>query len=158
MEIRLPQDKLERLKETTKNWRGSKNCTKCELLSLIGHLSHACMVVKPGRIFLSQMIKLSTVAEQLHHHIRLNHSFRCNLERWHLFLEKWNEVSLLWDTDQPAAVMTSDASGRWGCGAFLWFQVKWPESMPQHHITVKELIPIVLAVASWGHAWQRTHI
>ena len=36
--------------------------------------------------------------------------------------------------------------------------MKRPESMPQHHITVKELFPIVIAAAVWGHAWQRTHI
>ena len=106
-----------------KNWRGSKSCMKRELLSLIGQLSHASMVVKPDRIFLSQMIKLSTVAKQLHHHIRLNHSFRCDLEWWHLFLEKWNGVSLLWDTDQPAAVMTSDASGTLSDGAVVHFGI-----------------------------------
>ena len=50
-------------------WRGCKTCTKQELLSLIGQLGHACKVVKPGRIFLSQMIKLSTVAKKLNHHI-----------------------------------------------------------------------------------------
>ena len=161
MEMRLPRDKLEQLKETIKNWRGSKSCMKRELLSVIGQLGHACKVVKPGRIFLSQMIKLSTVAKQLHHHIRLNHSFRCDLEWWHVFLEKWNGVSLLWDSVQPAAVMTSDASGRWGCGAFWgtqWFQVKWPESVLHLHITVKELIPIVIAAVVWGHAWQKTHV
>ena len=80
MEMRLPADKLARLKETIQQWRGNKNCTKRDLLSLIGQLGHACKVVKPGRIFLSQMIKLSTVAKQLDHHIRLTHAFRADLE------------------------------------------------------------------------------
>ena len=161
MEMRLPQDKLHTLKDTIKSWRGSKSCTKRELLSLVGQLSHACKVVKPGRVFLSQMIRLSTVTKRLHHHIRLNHSFRCDLEWWHLFLERWNGVSLLWDSDQPTSMVTSDASDRWGCGAFWkshWFQLKWPESLPQYHITVKELIPVVIAATVWGQAWQSTHI
>ena len=161
LEMRLPTDKLERLKETIRSWRGCKACSKRELLSLIGQLSHACKVVKPGKIFLSQLIKLSTVPKQLHHHVRLNHSFRCDLEWWHAFLTKWNGVSLLWDRDQPSSVVTSDASGRWGCGAFWksqWFQLKWPDSLPDHHITVKELIPVVIAAAIWGRNWESSHI
>ena len=161
MEMWLPQEKLEWLRETITSWRGSKVCTKRELLSLIGQLSHECKVVKPGRIFLSQIIRLSTVAKRLHHHIRLNHSFRCDLEWWHMFLERWNGVPLLWDCEQPSSVVTSDASGKWGCGAFWssqWFQLKWPDSLPQHHITIKELIPVVIAAAVWGHAWQKAHL
>lgn len=78
-----------------------------------------------------------------------------------MFLENWNGESLLWDSDQPSSMITSDASGRLGCGAFWksqWFQLKWPESLPQHHITVKELIPVVIAAAVWGQAWQLTYI
>ena len=41
MEMRLPRDKLERLKETIKNWRGSKSCTKRELLSAIIAISYS---------------------------------------------------------------------------------------------------------------------
>lgn len=67
MGMRLPVDKLEKLRETLRHWRGCKACTKCELLSLISQLGHAC---KPGRVFLSQMIKLSTVAKKLDHYIR----------------------------------------------------------------------------------------
>ena len=51
-------------------------------------------------------------------------------------------------------VLISDASGSWGCGAFActgqWFQLKLPESWHDVHITVKELLPIVLAAAVWG--------
>ena len=46
-----------------------------------------------------------------------------------------------------------DASGSWGCGAFSgdkWFQIKWPQTLKGSHITVKELVPIVLAAAVWG--------
>ncbi len=53
--------------------------------------------------------------------------------------------------------LTSDASGTWGCGAFTsggeWFQVKWPDSWKDTNIMVKELLPIVLAVALWGDSW-----
>ena len=58
----------------------------------------------------------------------------------------------------PFEKITSDASGHWGCGAFTgtgkWFQYQWPGEWDTVHITVKELLPIVVAVAVWGHRWQ----
>ena len=45
MELRLPDDKLGRLKGTIAQWKLKKSCTKRELLSLIGQLQHACKVV-----------------------------------------------------------------------------------------------------------------
>ena len=43
------------------------------------------------------------------------------------------------------ASITSEASGSWGCGAFSsagdWFQLKWPGTWSEVHITVKELLP-----------------
>ena len=44
-----------------------------------------------------------------------------------------------------------------GGGAFSgtqWFQLQWSASTEQHHITIKELIPIVIAVAIWGRSWS----
>lgn len=52
--------------------------------------------------------------------------------------------------EHPDVVMTSDVSGKWGCGAFCgpkWFHFQWSTLMNDVHITIKELIPIVLAVA-----------
>ena len=58
--------------------------------------------------------------------------------------------------------ITSDASGSWGCGAYTcsgeWFQLKWPKRWHHYHITVKELLPIVLAIAMWGRDWQGSSI
>ena len=51
----------------------------------------------------------------------------------------------------------SDALGKWGCGAFhndKWFQLWWPDAIQETHITVKELVPIVLAAAVWGSSWK----
>ena len=53
--------------------------------------------------------------------------------------------------------LTSDASGSWGCGAWhqnSWFQLQWDVRSSGLSIAEKELIPIVLAAATWGGAWQ----
>ena len=159
-ELRLPREKLRRLQREIRMWKGRRSCTKRELLSLIGQLQHACCVVKAGRTFLRRMISLSTVARQLHHRIRLNKGFRSDLQWWSCFLPGWNGSSILSSVTRTGCrvVMTSDASGSWGCGAFTedgqWFQIQWPEAWAGVNITVKELLPIVVGVALWGDKWK----
>ena len=51
MELRLHQEKLGQLKVMIQDWKARKSCSKRELLSLIGHLQHACKVVRSGRSF-----------------------------------------------------------------------------------------------------------
>ena len=114
-------------------------------------------MVRPGRTFLRRMIELSTVAKELYHHLRLNAGFRSDLQWWALFLPAWNGTSMMPSVAQ-GAVIASDASGLWGCGAFSsqgrWFQCQWPQSWASVHITVKELLPVVLACAVWGQFWK----
>ena len=162
-EIRLPFEKLVRLKLLVKQWASRRACTKRELLSLIGHLSHACKVIKPGRPFLRRLIELSTKAKELHHHLRLNVSIRSDLMWWTYFLENWNGVGLMSSlAKRPAEVtVTSDASGSWGCGAFCnkeWFSLQWGECWKELHITIKELLPVVIASILWGKTWTGKHI
>ena len=158
--LRLPQAKLSRLQEEIQRWLGRRVCTKRELLSLIGQLQHACCVVRPGRSFLRRMIGLAKVARELHHRIRLNKDFRSDLQWWACFLPDWNGISMMSGLSQYrySGTITSDASGTWGCGAYSsagdWFQLEWPSSWKGVHITVQELLPVVLAVALWGKQWQ----
>jgi len=126
---------------------------------LIGQLQHACRVVRAGRTFPRRMIDLSMVAKELHHHIRLNRGFRSDLQWWSLFLEGWNGISLVSSLarSSPGVVLTLDASGSWGCGAFesagKWFQIQWLGALDGAHITVKELLAVVVACALWGSQW-----
>ncbi len=51
----------------------------------------------------------------------------------------------------------SDASGRWGCGAWCgsqWFQFQWPQYAMQHHISFLELVAVMLACTAWGSQWK----
>ena len=116
MEMRLPEDKLQQVHD----WRGKKAVSKRELLSLIGSLQHACKAVRPGRSFMRWLIDLSKQATRLDHHLRLNSSARSDTEWWHRFTAEWNGTSMFMQVkrDVPDVVVTSDASGSWGCGAF----------------------------------------
>ena len=155
MELHLPADKLHSLQSLIKSWQGKKSCTKRGLLSLVGHLQHVAKVVKLGCTFVRCMIDLATMAKELHHHIRLNH----DLLWWATFLKEWNGVSMLPTITHlpPNQSITSDASGTWSCTAFwdtCWFALPWEGTWEDVHITVKELLPIVLACAIWGKHWK----
>ena len=158
MSLSLAQDKLARIHALVLAWRGHRTATKRDMQSLIGHLSHAAFVVLPGRTFLRRMISLMKVARLPHHHVRLTTEFRSDLQWWASFLPGWNGRAILPQTD-PTHAVTSDASGRWGCGAVSdageYFQVQWPESWAQVNIAVKEMVPVVIAVAIWGQKWSK---
>ena len=121
---------------------------------------NTCCVVKPGRSFLRRMIDLSKGVRELHHRVRLNRGFRSDLRWWTCFLPAWNGKSMMAGVvkGRPQVVMTSDASGSWGCGAYLssgeWFQLELPSSWDGIHITMKELLPIVIGAAVWGSQWK----
>ena len=159
MELRLPLEKLARLKSTLEIWRGRKACRKRELLSLIGVLAHACKVVRSGRPFLRRLIDLSMSARRLEQFVRLNREARSDIEWWWQFAERWNGVGMMRATQRetPSATVTSDALGSWGCGAFYeahWFMLPWAGPVKDSNITVKELVPITLAAAVWGSTWR----
>ena len=158
-EIRLSEEKLQRLERLLHEWEAKRTCTKHELDSLIGQLQHASNVGKPGCSFLRRMIVLAKVAVKPWHHIRINASFRADLAWWKAFLRAWNGITMMTMLDEqaPGGMVTSDASGSWGCGAFSgsnWFQLQWNTNLLSKSITVKEMVPIIIAAAIWGKLWR----
>ena len=170
MVIRLPLAKLTEMQQLIQDWQKKKSATKKELESLVGKLAFASQVVKPGKTFLRRMFELISVARHSHHHIRLNVEFRSDLYWWATFLCSWNGVSILeqYGCQATAVHFFTDASGLFGCGALwspFWFQLQWPHSYRDQHlklkeesITLKEILPIVVACAVWGHLWRNKSV
>lgn len=87
--------------------------------------------------------------------MHLNASARADIAWWHIFLQAWNGISVMYPS-AATTLMTSDASGSWGCGATyanLWFQVEWPADWSSDSTAPKELVPIAIATALWGPQW-----
>ena len=80
-ELRLPAEKLAHLQSVLRQWTEKKSCTRRDLETLLGHLSHAATVVKQGRTFLRQLFPLLSLDRASHHLIRLNAGARADL-RW----------------------------------------------------------------------------
>ncbi|XP_011409281.1 PREDICTED: uncharacterized protein LOC105316169, partial [Amphimedon queenslandica] len=157
-ELRLPRDKLLRLKGIIEEWRvkatKKSSVTKHQLDVLVGLLSDAAQVVPAGRPFIRQLIDAKSELKRASHFTRLSPGCKADIFWWSAFMEEWNGTGLF-PTRTIGPVITADASGSWGCGAFLegpcfWFQVQWPSEWSQVNIAAKELFPLVVAIAIWG--------
>ena len=131
MVIRLPEEKLVELKAFLSSWVGKRRCTKRHLLSMIGKLSFADKVVKPGRLFLRRLIDLAKTVARLNHHIVISSEAREDILWWHQFLCTWNGVSLIQEpiVDSDKFTLFTDASGTLGFGGLFrthWFSSTWP--------------------------------
>ena len=100
-------------------------------------------------------------ASRPHYHTRLNSTARADIRWWQCFLQGWNGVSLI-PPRTPSIHVYSDASGSFGCGAFIdgcgWLQLRWPPSWQDYGIAAKEMVPVVATAATWGHRWHGTHV
>ncbi len=70
--LELPQRKLDQLHCLLQEWEGKRAPIKRDLLSQLGHLSHAASVIRPGRTFVRHLIDAASQTRALHHHVRLN--------------------------------------------------------------------------------------
>ena len=89
---RLLPSKFGKLTNVLEEWAERKVCTKEELCSHIGPLSHAEKVVKPGRLFYRFIIDLSKTVKSYNHRIYLNKSAATDIFWWHRFVCNWNRV------------------------------------------------------------------
>ena len=83
MEIRLPQERLDCIREVVTQWAAKHSCSvqQLESLIIIGELQHVSAVVRPGRSFLYRMISLVTGAQKRGRFcsVRLNTEFQADL-------------------------------------------------------------------------------
>ena len=154
-EIRLPFEKIEKMREKIQEFMARDKVTLREMQSLLGLLNFACRVVLPGRPFLRRLIDLTIGIKKPKHFIRLTRQAKADLVMWQKFLSSFNGKVFFLERALPAhdIGLFIDASGKIGYGAVLgnaWFQGRWSGWWLQQNITLLELYPIVLAIETWG--------
>jgi hypothetical protein len=166
VKIRLPLDKLHKLRDTINYARNRQKLTLQELQSLIGLLVFTCAVVPLGRTFLRRLIDLTKGLKKPHHKRRLSIEARADFAAWSLFLEHFIGTSLflddIWQTSATLQLYT-DGSGIGFGGTFgtKWFSEIWTDEWKDYHISVNKgnnkitelrtkVFPTVVAVTIWG--------
>lgn len=161
-ELRLPSYKIDETQAKLRWWLRRRSGPFKEYESLVGHLSHAATVIHQGRTFLRHLYVIMKSASSRRHYVHLDGEARADLSWWHCLLSHWNGFMFFRHTTAPAAHVYSDASGSFGCGGVIlpshWFQLQWPTAWSAMDITIKEMVPIVIAAALWGGYWHRMHI
>lgn len=161
MEARLPPDKLSKLLDLVSSFALKRSARLKLCQSLLGHLSFACRVIGPGRPFLRRMFDLLRGHTNPNHFLRIPRFVRSDCNAWRSFLLEFNGISLLTPLaplDSGRMQLYSDASD-WGCAAIFgarWFQLTWPPSWRSKHINVREFLPILLALDTWGSFFKHS--
>lgn len=159
MEASLPLDKLTACREKLTKFSRSRSVRLREWQSLIGTLSFAAKVVRPGRPYIRRFINAIRGCTKPHHHIKLASAIRRDCAMWLNFLSQFNGISIIRACTQVTSLqihLRTDASG-WGYSAIYgdqWFQGHWPPAWQHIHINTKEFFPILLAAHTWGHLWS----
>ena len=139
-------------------WAGGKCFLEPkQFQSLAGHLVHATQVVPLGKTFLANLFPLAQTLKP-GQYCRINASLQSDLAWWQTLCASWSGVSAqhLLLLNDPAHHLFTNASGSWGCGAWSlpnWLQIPWQGNLNAASIVIKELFPVVVACAVWGHLW-----
>lgn len=163
MEVRLPIDKLVKIRELLDYFICKRKVTIKELQSLNGLLNFACSVVVPGRTFLRRLIDLTRGLKKPHHYAKLTREVKADLQVWKCFCNNFNGKSVIlpstWETSNSLKLFT-DASDI-GFGGYLgpkWFAQKWSGRWKGLHISVRELFPIIVALELWSQILHNKRI
>jgi hypothetical protein len=104
MTARLSDARMTAIRTALDTWHTRETCTVTELQSLVGTLSFAAKVVRPGRIFLRRMLDLLAATNGIDSRsITLGRGFRADLQWWRQHMRAWNGVSVLYDLDWQSA-------------------------------------------------------
>ena len=166
-EIRMPAEKVAKLKQLLADMAGQSKVTVHALQSLLGLLNFACLAVSPGRAF---MKRLQTLLCRLKNPkpyflISLTRDARADIEAWRYFItSKFNGKSFFlhpsW-SDSLKMQLFTDAAQSTGCAAVYgkrWFFIPWPQTWKMKNIAFLELFPIIVALEIWGYLWKNHQI
>lgn len=162
MTMRLPFEKLNKLRLELQSFLNRKRASKGQLQSVAGKLSWAAGVVKGGRVFLRRIFDRIRTLKHNSHKTLLSAEVRRDFLWWSKFLTVFNGKSALLDTCPIECVFT-DACDEGAGGSFGsdWFYYNWRNDWPEardFHINEKEVIAVALATQRWAPLWQNKKI
>ena len=132
-----------------------------ELQSICGLLAFCVKAIPAGRAFSRRLYMATSRASKPHHFIRITSGMKNDLLMWKLFLENFNGVSYIldtnWESNVDLKLYTDSAGGRGkGCTAYFkgkWAYLEWPSEWQGTDIlrdmTFLEILPIALAIYLW---------
>ena len=178
LELRLPHDKIIKLQNVLEVFYCKKKASRRELERLGGLLAHCSKVVKGGRSFTSRIYDAIRVTKKPFYKIRLNASFKLDIDWWRNFASNFNGVRRMLGKHAPFFSIYTDASskGFGGLHGSDWFtgsieeksaalanQVghhyeSYDATIVDGHINVTEMYAVMVAARRWAHQWSNHNI
>ncbi|KAG1936323.1 proline and serine-rich protein 1-like [Pimephales promelas] len=162
----LPKEKIDRIILVSSTLIDRSNCSKRELLSLLGHLNFAMRIIPQGRPFILHLLSLASSVNALEDLISISQTCRDELRLWITFLKQWNGLSFFYNNLVLSPVdiqLFTDAAPSIGFGGFYqghWFASPWPPQLQDmtQSSALFELYPLVVAAFLWGKEWATSKI
>lgn len=170
MTVKIPFEKLTKLKDSLFLLLNKKKCTSKELQSVVGLLNFCTSAIPPARAFNRRLYDAMCGLTKHFHKIRINNEMKEDIRMWLLFLDLFNGVSSYdlyrWIHDHDIQLFTDSAGGaRYGCSAILgshWSYLLWPTCWHYapilQDITFLELVPIAMVFHIWGHMLKNKRV
>lgn len=154
MELRLPADKLSKIRNHLDKACSKRRLSKRQLQSLIGLLNFGAALVYGGRVFLRRLIDATMKLNKKSDRILIKGELLQDIVWWQHFMAVFNGRSLLLSERSVASIITDACSeGAGACFESDWLYcnwgLDWPEAM-NLHINSKETLAVVLAVSRWA--------
>jgi len=164
MMVKIPQDKLVRLRVSLLDVLTKKKITLKDLESVTGLMSFCSKAIPSARAFIRRFYDLiaSVNNKKPHYFVRINKEVKKDVQVWLDFLEHFNGICFIpddcWFTNHTLELYTdSSGNSQLGCGAYFrghWAQFRWPcswcDSDIMKNMSLLELIPIILALWIWS--------
>lgn len=160
--LRLPDEKLQQVREELLRFQSRKRASKKQLQSLAGKLNFCAGVIFGGRVFLRRIIDSINSLKADNHKMKLTGNIRADISWWQTFMSTFNGKSMLLDKQPIQSVFTDSCTAAAG-GIYDgdWFYVNWDLDWPlvsQFHINSKEILAAYLAVIRWAPCWRNKRI
>lgn len=165
MVISIPKDKCDQALEIIREQLTTRKTTVRKLKSLTGFLNFLCKAIPPGRAFLRRIYDLMGALPN-HYHVSITKQVKKDLSVWEQFISTLDHVRPIitlkqWNSDSLSLWTDSALRDGGGYGIFFqghWAQNKWDQEFlnSKPSIALAELIPMVTAVAIWGHLIQNS--
>ena len=163
MTMEVTPERLHEIKLLLQTWLDKETASLKEIQSLLGKLNFVAACVKPGRIFISRMLKWLKVLNkerQPREQVSIPEYVTKDIMWWQKFLPMYNGISLMLyeEWSQPDEICSSDACLQ-SCGGFCdgkYFHTLFPEAFyaAKYNICILEMFAIIICLKLWGKSFK----
>ena len=171
MEMSIPPEKLEEVREEVALWRKKSTVTKKGLQQLLGKLFWVSKCVRFSRPFMGRLLQQLREVQLLPDYKKSPISEGCkeDMKWWERYLRRFNGVQIIYK-DQPlelslgqlqdtSALVNCGDAQMWGGGAYYgseYWSRPFPEWLrdPKIPIHIKEFHVVIASCLLWGHHWS----